>query len=170
MVPQSSVAPHDARHSWERCKNMFLRTSQESDKFFYFNAVRVYNTKIILDRVWAFFIRCLSPFCEHAFLSSKIQNIKKKFQDSFIIELLQFYDDPDNFKNSVTIPVLSRIAGSYRLKHCVPRTPLCEVSTGLYLFAYCLNPQNTMHFTKFRPCRNATHKLSLRNWVKRIVF
>ena len=42
------------------------------------------------------------------------------------------------------------------LVHCVQRAPVCEVSSCLYLFPYCLNPYNTMHFTKFRHCRNCT--------------
>ena len=50
--------------------------------------------------------------------------------------------------------------------HCVPRAPVCEVLSRLYLFAYCLDPYNTMHFTRFRHCRNATFKLSWQNRVK----
>ena len=41
--------------------------------------------------------------------------------------------------------------------HFVPRAPVCEVSSRLYLFAYCLNPYKTMHFTRFHHCRNATY-------------
>ena len=37
--------------------------------------------------------------------------------------------------------------------HCVPRAPFCEVSSRVYLSAYCLNPQNTMHFTRFSQFR-----------------
>ena len=49
--------------------------------------------------------------------------------------------------------------------HCVPKAPVCEVSSRLYLLAYCLNPYNTMHFTRFRHRRNATNKL---NWLNRV--
>ena len=28
--------------------------------------------------------------------------------------------------------------------HCVPRAPVREVSSHVYLSAYCLNPQNTI--------------------------
>ena len=42
--------------------------------------------------------------------------------------------------------------------HCVPRAQVCEVSSRPYLFAFCLNIYHTMHFTRFRHCRNATFK------------
>ena len=58
----------------------------------------------------------------------------------------------------------------YCWNHCVPRAPVCEVSLRPYLFTYCLNTYNTMHFTKFRHGRNATFKLSRRNRVKCIVL
>ena len=44
--------------------------------------------------------------------------------------------------------------------HCVLRAQVREVSWRLCLFAYCLNPFNTMHFTRFRHRRNATYKLN----------
>ena len=44
--------------------------------------------------------------------------------------------------------------------HCVPRAPVREVSSRLFLFACCLNPYNTMHFTRFRHRRNATFYLN----------
>ena len=52
-----------------------------------------------------------------------------------------------------------------KILHCVPRAPVCEVSSRPYLFAYCLNiyRYHTMHFVRFRHCRNATFKLSGRN-------
>ena len=34
--------------------------------------------------------------------------------------------------------------------HCVPRAPVRKVSSRLYLFAYCSNAYNTMHFTRVR--------------------
>ena len=52
----------------------------------------------------------------------------------------------------------------------VQRAPVCEVSSRLYLFVYCLNPYNTMHFTRFRHRSNATYKLNWLNRVKCIVF
>ena len=54
--------------------------------------------------------------------------------------------------------------------HCVPRVPVCEVYSRLYLFAYCLNPYKTMHFTRFSHRRNATYNLNRLKRVKRIVF
>ena len=33
--------------------------------------------------------------------------------------------------------------------HCVQRAPVREVKSRVYVSAYCLNPQNTMHFTRF---------------------
>ena len=45
-------------------------------------------------------------------------------------------------------------------RHCVPRAPVYEVSSRIHLFAYCLHPYKTMHFTQFRRCRNAVYKLS----------
>ena len=40
--------------------------------------------------------------------------------------------------------------------HCVQRAPVCEVSSRPYLFAYCLNTYKTIHYVRFRHCRNAT--------------
>ena len=54
--------------------------------------------------------------------------------------------------------------------HFVPRAPVREVSSRVYLSTYCLNRYNTMHFTRFRHRRNATYKLNWLNRVKCIVF
>ena len=53
---------------------------------------------------------------------------------------------------------------------CVPRAPVCEVQSRLYMFAYCLNPYKTMHFTRFSHPRNATYNLNRLNRLKCIVF
>ena len=45
--------------------------------------------------------------------------------------------------------------------HCVPRAPVREV----YLSAYCLNLQNTMHFTRFS---QLSFYVALRRWLNRI--
>ena len=45
-------------------------------------------------------------------------------------------------------------------QHCVPRAPVREVLSRVYLFAHCLNPYNTMHFTRFSHRHNATYQLS----------
>ena len=34
--------------------------------------------------------------------------------------------------------------------HFVPRAPVCAVSSRVYLFAYCLDPYDTMHITRSR--------------------
>ena len=36
----------------------------------------------------------------------------------------------------------------HSISHCVPRAPVREVSSRVYLSAYCLNQQNTMHCVK----------------------
>ena len=51
--------------------------------------------------------------------------------------------------------------------HCVPRTRLREISSRVYLLVFCLNPQNTMHFTWFRHRRNA--KKMAKNDLKLLV-
>ena len=56
------------------------------------------------------------------------------------------------------------------LTHCVPRAPVREVWSRLYLLAYCLNPYKTMHFIRFSHRRNATFNLNRLNRVKCIVF
>ena len=50
----------------------------------------------------------------------------------------------------------SNFNGEFSSEHCVPRAQVREVSSRLYLFVYCLNPYETMNFTRFRHQRNAT--------------
>ena len=49
--------------------------------------------------------------------------------------------------------------------HCVQRAPVREVSSRVNLSAYCLNPQNTMHFTRFSQFRV---NVALRRWLNRV--
>ena len=62
------------------------------------------------------------------------------------------------------VQVVDRLSGS-RHTHCVPRAPVREVQSRVNLSAYCLNPQNTMHFTRF-----SLFKLydALRQWLNRV--
>ena len=52
-----------------------------------------------------------------------------------------------------------------QLHHCAPRAPVREVSSRVYLFAYGLNPHNTMHFTQFR---QLSLYVVLRQWWNRV--
>ena len=69
------------------------------------------------------------------------------------------YPDADNICNVGSLPT-QEFPG---IIHCVPRAPVCEVSSRPYLFTYCLNIYYTMQIVRFRHCRNATYKLSGRN-------
>ena len=54
--------------------------------------------------------------------------------------------------------------------HGVPRAPVREISSRVYLSVHCLNPQNTMHFTRLS---RLSLYIALRRWrneVKYIVF
>ena len=78
-----------------------------------------------------------------------------KFVYFFIVE--KVYNDTYNIVSSV-------------LLYFVQRAPVCAVLSGLFLFAYCLNPYKTMHFTQF--CQlslNATLR-QLPNRIKCIVL
>ena len=45
--------------------------------------------------------------------------------------------------------------------HCVERVLKCKVSSHLFL----LHAYKTLHFTKFRHCRNAAFKLIQQDWI-----
>ena len=62
-----------------------------------------------------------------------------------------------------------KITSSSRM-YTVFQDPGREVSLRVYLFAYCLNPHLTMHFTRFRQLSIYVALRQWRNWVKCIVL
>ena len=96
-------------------------------------------------------------------------------QESLKIDELNYIDfkflyvfDPHNFSNIFCKTLLHRsYFRSLNLSqilssdaNCVSWAPVDEVSSRVYLFAYCLNPYKTMNFTRF--CLAAMRHI---NWV-----
>ena len=80
-----------------------------------------------------------------------LQRLTELGTDKLISELTysdSFYDFSTKRKLDIGTPRAFYLAD--RLEHCVQRVSVCAVLSHVYLFAYCLNPNNTRHFTRFR--------------------